>query len=87
MGNNAIHALYTQRRKNTDNLYQASDFNSETFKTQASMRPGDHLHLNYLWSCPMASSPSNGPLEVIGSQKIRGPITLLCSKRLMFATL
>ncbi len=38
MGNNAMNALYTQRRKNTDNLHQASDFNSEACKTQAPMR-------------------------------------------------
>ncbi len=35
---NAMNALYTQRRKNTDNIYQASDFNSEACKTQAPMR-------------------------------------------------
>ncbi len=33
------------KSKNTDNLYQASDFNGEACKTQASMRPGNHLHL------------------------------------------
>ncbi len=32
--------LYERRKsKNTDNLYQASDFNSEACKTQASIRP------------------------------------------------
>ncbi len=38
------------KRKNTDNLYQSSDFNSEACKTQPSHLPWDHLHLN-------ASSP------------------------------
>ncbi len=47
MGNNAMNALYTQRKKNTDNLYEASDFNGEACKTQASLRPGDHLHLKW----------------------------------------
>ncbi len=46
MGNNSMNALYTQISKNTDNLYQASDFNSEACKIQASMRPGDHLYLS-----------------------------------------
>ncbi len=37
MDANAMNALYTQRRKNTDNLYQASDFNGEACKAQTPM--------------------------------------------------
>ena len=33
------------KEKNTDNLYQSSDFNSEACKTQPSHLPWDHLHL------------------------------------------
>ncbi len=45
MGNNAMNALHKPiihkegKSKNTDSLYQASDFNSEACKTQVSMRP------------------------------------------------
>ncbi len=36
------------KMKNTDNLYQSSDFNGEACKTQPSHLPWDHLHL-YLY--------------------------------------